>query len=138
MSINRKIRFGVYYLHRLLLTRVVFSIRNYSFINQSKTKNIEVYFKLFLKYENSTTTIEVPYSNIKNVLKNFNKFHKYRFGVLFKSAKIFIDYIETEVVIKNSNLNKVKYPKKFKTYTGKLTYKKIFTGNAWKLSLIHI
>ena len=115
-----------------IFKKLQINCENEIFKNQSKTKNIEVYFKLFLKYENSTTTIEVPYSNINDVLKNFNKFHKYRFGVLFKSAKIFIDYIETEVVINNSNLNKVKYPKRFRAYTGKLSYKKIFVGNTWK------
>ncbi len=102
------------------------------FKNLNEPKDVIVYYKLFLKYFNSTTTIEIPYEDIKTVTKNFNKNHKYRFGILFETSEIIIDYIETEVLIKNSYSKKIVLNSKFSEYPKTLDTTKVFTNGKWK------
>ncbi len=95
-------------------------------------KKIIVNYKLFLKYFNSTTTIEIPLNKLDVVKKNFNRNHKLRFGVLFDTSEIMIDFIETEVVVNNSNSKKVNNNTHFVDYPYALETTKVFLNEKWQ------
>ncbi len=102
------------------------------FKNSNELKEIIVNYKLFLKYFNSTTTIEIPFNKLDIVKKHFNKNHKLRFGVLFDTSEIMIDFIETEVVTYNSNLKKIKNNTHFVDYPHNLETTKVFLNDKWE------
>ena len=102
------------------------------FEKSKKPKKIIVNYKLFLKYFNSTTTIEIPFNKFDIVKKNFNRNHKLRFGVLFDTSEIMIDFIETEVVVNNSSSKKVNNNNHFVDYPYTLETTKVFLNEKWQ------
>ena len=102
------------------------------FKKSNEPKKVIVNYKLFLKYFNSTTTIEIPFNKLDIVKKNFNKNHKLRFGVLFDTSEIMIDFIETEVVINNSSSKKVNNNTHFVDYPYTLETTKVFLNEKWQ------
>ncbi|MDC3063473.1 hydantoinase B/oxoprolinase family protein [Alphaproteobacteria bacterium] len=114
----------------------VFSILKQECFNElfkktNKLKKVIVNYKLFLKYFNSTTTIEIPFNKLDIVKRNFNRNHKIRFGVLFDTSDIIIDFIETEVVIDNSSSEKIRKKSHFVCYPYNLETTKVFLNDKW-------